>query len=558
MTNRSFFDGILPLIILYLLFRYVSQPAVAQVIELSDNRSEKHCASELQKARAVFDDNSLDRVRACFLNLGFFDLQLSQNGNDSLIVLPGERYRFGGIDLEPDSVETPLSVLQGEWYSSTMLESGINKWVDSLNDDGFLFSEIRILQIRPDSVLRQVSITLKLEKGVRIRSGTISFSGAEINDAAYLKKISGAMDSVLVTPQYLSSLRTSLLQSEVLDQVSKPVIRFPADASPEIYFKVQERRLNQFDGILGYVPDQAGNGQIVGEFDLSLWNALAQGNGIRVNFERLRPENTRLKGEVRQHWIGDLPVGLQLNGGFFQNDSSYQYRDLKLEGYYMARSGIRFLGSVGTANSVEGPNSIRSIEPDGSKRFAEIGFSLNSLDHQSMPRSGIKAELRFGLSRKSVAIDSISAFTQQYLAASGEWYTPLGQRHILAGRNELYLLNADRITDSDLIRFGGANSLRGYAEEQFTASVSVWSDVEYRYLTSSESYLFLFAAAGYFERPSLLTETDNQLVDSSFLQSAGFGISYRIRIGRLRFTYALSPQESFANGKIHLGIITEL
>jgi outer membrane protein assembly factor BamA len=120
------------------------------------------------------------------------------------------------------------------------------------------------------------------------------------------------------------------------------------------------------------------------------------------------------------------------------------------------------------------------------------------------------------------------------------------------------LLEAYRVTFNDLIRFGGANSFRGYAEEQFQAGRLLWGDIEYRFLLDRNSYLFVFGAAGRFHRPKLLTETSNQFQTTDNLYSTGFGMSYQTRIGRLKFTYAISPEESIGNGKVHFGIRTGL
>jgi len=530
-------------------------------VEAQENRFEKfnieeECQSLISSDKKVSESLLISELRYCFINRGYFDVSISVD--DSLVIKKGERYSYGAIVISPDSLAFPIDQLEGAYYNSQQLESVIEEWVHSLNDQGYLFAAAEIQDIHPVRGSITVDLIIELKTGDRLYSGRVLFEGAELNDPNYLKKISGAEDSVLITPDYLNQLQTTLRQSGMLDEVRETVVIVNEEGMAEIMIGVRESQLNQFDGILGYVPDPSGNGQLVGEFDLSLWNALAQGNGIRFNFERLRPQNTRLYGQLRQHWIGNLPVGLEVSGQFFQNDSSYQYREMNLDGYYLAGNGLRLNGRVGAAVSVEGQNSIRNIEPDGNKRFAEIGFGLNTLDDQLVPRSGINIDLRFGLARKSVAIDSIGAFSQQYLRLAGQGYRDLGMQHVLALNTQFYLLNADRVTDSDLIRFGGANSLRGYAEEQFTASLTLWSDLEYRYMTSDESYLFLFAAAGYFERPQLLSENNNQFADMGFLQSAGFGISYRIRIGRLNFTYALSPQESIANGKVHLGIVTEL
>jgi outer membrane translocation and assembly module TamA len=133
-------------------------------------------------------------------------------------------------------------------------------------------------------------------------------------------------------------------------------------------------------------------------------------------------------------------------------------------------------------------------------------------------------------------------------------------------------------TETDLNRFGGAKSLRGFREEQFQSSHMLWGDLEYRYLLDRFSYAFIFSAAGYYQRPVLVfdersapassfTEQDEsrELVEnasrqkqSEMLYSYGFGFSYATPVGIIRFNYALSQADSFANGKVHVGIQARL
>ena len=137
-------------------------------------------------------------------------------------------------------------------------------------------------------------------------------------------------------------------------------------------------------------------------------------------------------------------------------------------------------------------------------------------------------------------------------------YFPIFDKSVIAFSSQGYFVTSNDFTDSDLIRFGGANSFRGYSEEQFRASQLIWGDIEYRFLVNRSSYLFGFGAVGAFNRPKLLTEDDDSFQISDWLISTGFGISYRIKIGRLKFTYAISPNESIGNGKVHVGIVTRL
>jgi hemolysin activation/secretion protein len=135
-----------------------------------------------------------------------------------------------------------------------------------------------------------------------------------------------------------------------------------------------------------------------------------------------------------------------------------------------------------------------------------------------------------------------------------QYYQPITSRWILVPRINAQAVQSDVYFDDQLIRFGGALSMRGFREEQFRANRLVWTDIEGRFLLDRFSYVFLFGATGYFSAP------DQQgipfsTIQSTVLNSAGFGLSYRIPLGMLQFSYAVSTQSSLSNGMVHFGII---
>jgi outer membrane protein assembly factor BamA len=536
----------------------ISEFTVAQsVITLIEDGNQVEMPNALLQKLESGDDNPVAQLQSWYFENGYLAANVRQIRSNYFGVEKGCRFSFGEISVDPEEFESFLPDVAG-YYEQNKIKSLIGGLMEALEEEGYLFSNVFINEFMPNMASCTADISLRIESGDMNYSGEVLFPGADVNQPVYLKRISGARDSVLITSLYLQGLRSNLLQSELLTEVGQPEVYLNEGEEPVIVIPVEERSLNQFDGLLGYVPDQSGQGQIVGDFELSLWNVLNQGNGLDLMFERLRPETTRLRIGVSQDWIGSIPIGIGLNFNLFQNDTTYQSRRLMLESYHLVGRGLKLTGDIGQVGSTSGTDLSSQIEPDGRKRLAELGFEYSNLDNPEVPTSGLRLGAGFGVANKSVDIDSVGTFSQQYLTASGELFAPFRNRSVVAFRARGYLLNADKITDSDMMRFGGARSLRGYSEEQFRGAQVLWGDVEYRYLLNRSSYLFAFGAAGYYQRPQLLTESDNSFRNSDTLFSTGFGISYKIRIGRLKFTYAISPQENLGNGKVHVGIVTRL
>lgn len=442
-------------------------------------------------------------------------------------------------------------------YSQEMLELEIRRLLFQLEEKGYAFAKSNITRFEPERENCSVRVHIYIETGERITASEIYFSGARVNSQVFLRKLSRFRPGTLVTPVYLRQLRANLNNSELFSSVEQPQI-FIQDTEPIIIYRVQERSLNKFDGLIGYAPDKEGKGQIAGSAALSLWNVLAQGNGINFRYQRLRPERTKLNLGLTQLWVGSLPVGATTEFQLEQRDTTFQARDARLAAFYLFESGLRLTGGLEYVATTTGRNLPKIVEPDGRKQIARLGFEYSTLNNYDTPTSGHTMSLTFGVANKDLKDDSAAAFIQNMLHFDMQNYFPVFRRSVIATSVHGFFLDADKVTLYDLQTFGGTNSLRGYAEDQFYAGTMLWGDVEYRFMLNRFSYLFGFAAAGGYKRPRLITEADNAFLVVDYLYSGGFGLSYRTAIGQISFTYAISPQESIGNGKIHFGIITTL
>lgn len=530
--------------------------AAQEVIEIIENGNQVELPLELYQKLNGSQVNDEFEILTWLNSNGYLNASLVKTNGRTYELDRRCRFEFSKLVVS-EGVDKKLTQNNTGYYTNDRLESSINEIINVYERDGYLFTKAEIDSLSTNIEDCTVSAHVSLEIGKKWITKGIKFVGADKNNSTYLTRISGYRDSLLITPTLLTELKTNLIQSELFLNVGLPEV-FIEQSEAILLVPVEERILNQFDGLIGYVPDQNGNGQIVGDFDLSLWNVLNQGNGFNLSYQRLRPETSRLNVGVSQDWIGNTPIGLGMDFSLYQNDTTYQTRNLTLEGYYRLSRGLRLTGKVGSLVSTSTENTSAIVEPEGKKRYSELGFRFSTLDNLDVPTRGMLISTSFGISNKDVEIDSIRAFKQQYLYSNASFYSSVSDKSVLAFQVQGYFLNANQITESDLILFGGANSFRGYSEEQFRASELIWGDIEYRFMVNKSSYLFGFGSIGSYHRPRLLTETDDFFKKTSMLYSTGFGISYKIRTGRLKFTYAISPEESLGNGKVHIGFITAL
>ena len=511
----------------------------------------------LEQSNSDFDVSV--NVLQYYSSQGYLAAQIDSSSSSTYWITKGCQFRINEFSYsESKSIESLISFNQiPVYYSKANIEKEIEAQRGRFINEGYVGTTAEIVQFLPNQQDCSVSIQILFSKGELGFSSGIFFSGATQNSQEYLTRISRYRDSTVVSKQNLKSIRTELIGSQLFDQVSEGELYYE-EGSPIIVFAVKERTLNRFDGILGYAPDASGEGQIVGSVDASFWSVFTEGNALNFNYQRLRPETSRLKIGVSQSWIKDIPIGFGVDFSIYQNDTTYQTRDVGLKGFYWLAPGLRIDGGLNFFVSNSTIDSGFEAEPDGEKQSVSLGFNYSTLNSYELPTSGYQLNVNLEIAAKDIEADSALAFKQQAIQTALEGYYSLSSKSVLMSSLNSYFVTGSKFTESDLIRFGGASSFRGYGEEQFLASQLVWANLEYRFLVNSSSFLFGFGTVGKYYRPSIYNEIGNQFKQKSFLYSTGFGISYKTRLGRLSFSYAISPQESIANGKVHFGIITSL
>jgi len=240
---------------------------------------------------------------------GYLNVSVDSIVDNQVYVSRNCAFQVGIFQIEYSGArDTTIGISLDERYSQQWLTRTIEYRLAELSQEGYPFAKAEINRFNPKYEECSVDIELTIETGEKAMASDIYFSGAESSDRDYLRKVSRFRPGEVITPNYLRFLRSNLNASELFNSVGAGQILI-RNGEPVIVFEVQERSLNQFDGLLGYVPDANGNGQIVGDVELLLWNVLTQGNGLNFHYQRLRPETSELEVSASQDWIGEVPIG---------------------------------------------------------------------------------------------------------------------------------------------------------------------------------------------------------------------------------------------------------
>ncbi|MEX2634057.1 MAG: BamA/TamA family outer membrane protein [Balneolales bacterium] len=558
----------------------MSEKTYCQDSELSDIKwVQDQAIGKLPETLAVFDpeSDSLDHilqvkrfVLETLTDVGYFSGRIDSvvnNQEGQVLVYSSRGDRFSLADLEinyADSrVDTPeyLSRISSDTpYTHTLIEGEISRIISYYEKAGYPLVAVQPenMRISPDSNLVSIDLTVNLN-GLMKASG-VKLSNLQRNDPIYLERASGVSTNQVITPEMMRDTRRNLQNTGLFEHVAEPSI-LVQDDKHFLYFEVIERSTNAFDILLGYVPQNDGTNAIVGTGKVRVRNAIWQGSTLDMAFDRIQKDVTKLNLAIKRDWIMEMPLGLGGSFNFHQQDSSYQIRNIGVKSTWAWTSTFEISGSLRRESASSNSNPALPVRVlNGHATFAGIGMHYLDVDYRGNPTHGIEimANLETGIKqttdiRKSLYTSNNIIRQQEVSLIVRKYFNPF-HRQVLALRASGYFMESPEFTESDLFRFGGANSIRGYREDQFLGSRLGWGDLEYRYLLDEASYAFLFGAYGMYHRPQLMTEVQSLNTNTGTLHAWGFGFSYLTPIGNMQFTYALSPEDPISNGKIHFGV----
>ncbi|TGE13418.1 BamA/TamA family outer membrane protein [Hymenobacter elongatus] len=481
-----------------------------------------------------------------------------RNGNlgDGLLTRAGYRERFfTGKPFEP-----------GEW---ARLQQRI---LVEAENQGYPFATVRL-----DSVeLRGADITgrVVLDRGRAIVFDSLQIVGKTKTRKRFLTKYLQIFPNQPYSQQRVAAISRLLRQLPYLQVKAEPEVRF-AQGRARIYLLLEDRPSNQFDAIVGVLPNPTpGPGQkklqITGDVTINLRNLSGGGKQIGLQWRKLDVASQLLDAHyVHPNFFG-TPLELGATFNLYKQANSFLTLQPRLQltyptvragriTFFTERRSSRLLAdTAGTLKTL----TVLPQNIDSEYTSYGLDYNWNSLDDLLFPRRGLLAAAQAAVGTKRISKNSelndtlynrvLLRSTQVMLGLRLERYFRIGRAGVLLTRLRGEALLNQRLFLNDMFRIGGLATLRGFNEYAFYANTYGVSTVEFRQFTGADSFVFLFADQAYLRRDLQNDKT------SDTPTGLGAGLSFRTGAGLFQFVYSVgrsaNQRMSLSNSKIHFGI----
>lgn len=497
----------------------------------------------------------------------FADLRVTVSENDPTYI--NDIIFLNASAADSINVIPKFNFLGGKVFTSYGIEESISSVLTFFENNGNPFSKITISHINfftdSSDEKYKADIVLKIDRGGKRLIDKIQIEGNSKTKNYVILREMRLNKTEMYSQKLIEEMPSRLNKLGFFEPVKVPDYYINSQNEGVLIVHVKEKQTNNFDGIIGYIPGSVANtgGYFTGLVNISLRNLFGTGRAAAIRWQKLDQSSQELELKYLEPWALGLPINI--NGGLFQRkqDTTYVQRRLDLALQYLASEYISASLTLSTESVIPSDTDTLFLTVYNSSSVTTgINFKIDTRDDPYSPTRGILFINSYSFSRKT--INGPQKFFTPGLATNVDlqriemefkiFFQPLEKQVLAFGLNGKEL-RGSFFEQSDLFRFGGTNTLRGYRENQFLGSRILWSNLEYRFLLTQRSFAFLFFDSGYFLRKE---DTVHNIPGiEGFRIGYGLGINLETSLGVIGVSFALAKGDTFSEGKIHFGIVNE-
>lgn len=480
---------------------------------------------------------------------GYIDNKIISNNhvNDSLYTITfnlQEKINF--IHIYIDKENTILKTVFSNIKKDTLIipyeeiESLLNTKLNQLEQLGYSFTNLKLTNIQRKKNTLYANLDFKNKKKREINSIILNFTQnnqSKILPKGHLKQLNKKYTNKTFNQESIKQLYQDINNYEFISQTKYPEILFTND-STKIYTYIEKRKANTFDGYIGFTNSESKKVTFNGYLDITLLNTLHAGEKFSLYWKSDESKQKTFNTSLEIPYIFKTPLGIKAQLNIFKQDSTFQNSKTAINlGYYINYNSKIYLGYQSTESSdIQNTNS--ALIQDYKNHFTTSTFEYKKITPENfISPNKTNIIITAGLGKRTntnSTTDESNQNKQYYINADLTYIFYLNPKNSLYIKSKNYYLLSDTYLTNELYRFGGINSIRGFAENSLQGNNLNLLMTEYRYLATPNLYLHTILDYGTYQDKTTLeiNKTKNNLI------SLGLGIGMVTRNGLLKITLA--------------------
>lgn len=518
-------------------------PIENQIVDsLSYNKKHSNVKSILDETVTISDQ----LLRKGFLEVNYaeptkpndstflFKINLGKK-NTFLHIYIGDNFNI--LNLKKDSLTIPIS--ETEKFMTTSLSY--------LEKKGYSLASLQLVNYRKKNNSLFADLNLQAEKSRTLDD--IVINGYEKFPEGHKKNITRSYRRKIFNQDNLKKIYDNFNKFRFVSQVKYPEILFSQD-STKVYVYLEKAKPNTFEGFIGFNNEEEKKLVVNGYLDLQLQNILNGGEKLAIFWKSDGKNQTTFNGAIEIPYVFKSPLGIKAQLNIFKQDSIFQNTQTAIDlGYYFTYNTKVFAGYQ-EAESSDIQNTNTSLISDYKNSYFTSHFDyVNFNPDEFLFPEKTSLYFKIGFGKRNSKFDSNNQF---FTTVNLNHYFYLNKKNIVSLRSLNHYLNSESYIINEMHRFGGINSIRGFAENSLQGNLFSLLLTEYRYMVNQSTYLHSIIDYGYYQDKS--NNTSNSLIGLGF----GFGILTKNSLLNLVYANGSTKEQTIklSNSVVHISFKT--
>jgi hypothetical protein len=498
--------------------------------------------------------------------LGFIENKIVDNQkiNDSVFtakIILGQKIKFVHINLKNNTILKELLFLDKSKDTLILLypeiESFLDQKVNQLEKKGFSLAKLKLINIRKKKQIIYADLELETNKKRKLNAVVIKYLDEKQRSSfpkGYLAQINRKFRNRTFNQSIVKDIHDDFDKFGFVNQIKYPEILFTKDTT-QVYVYLEKKKSNTFDGFVGFSNGQNNKVIFNGYLDVTLENTLRAGEQFSLYWKSDGKNQKTFKTGIEVPYLFKSPLGIKAQINIFKQDSTFQNTKTNLDLGYFINYNTRVYVGYQTTESSDIQNANTSKLRDYKNDFVTTSLEYMKFDPDNFmfsKKTSLMLTLGAGKRASNSLLEITPSSNQNYINLNLMNNFYFNKKNDFNLRFQSFFLQSNSYIINELYRFGGTNSIRGFAENSLQASSVALILTEYRYFLTSK--LCLHSILDY----SLYIDQTIEKLTKKTEELLGIGLGIKLQTKNGLFNFAIAngsaknQKAQFSNTIIHI------
>jgi len=437
---------------------------------------------------------------------------LGKKTEEVVLIIPKD-IKLGGFIKKTDSIK----------IRTNKLEEFTNSLLTDFDKKGNSFSEITYTN--PRYINNVLYLDFNSTKSKKRLINKVIVKGYEDFPESYIKNYFQIYKNTIFSKQKITDISKLTKDLNFISERKKPEVLFKTD-STHLYLFLEKIEANSFEGMINFASKDNGQGLLInGKLDLKLSNVFNTGENLELFWNRVAEEKSQFKINARLPYIVRSPFSAFIGFDLYRQDSTFLNTKFDVKSEYQLNTSSKIAISYASEQSNYLLDIIDENIESFTNSFIGITYDLKVTSKNSLFNNILKFNISAITGNRKSPINKVK---QLKFNLNSIINIKTSKRSYVYLRNDTGYLNSSNYLTNELFRIGGINSIRSINEQSVFTNKYSFLNIEYRYITSSSSYLYSISDIAYYNTIKNSTER---------LLGLGLGYNFKINSSKISLGY---------------------